>query len=62
MPGVFFRLGTGNKQKGSVHSGHHPAFDIDEDSLPIGVALLSAFALNYLHLQSLHESQGGEMC
>lgn len=62
VPGVFFRLGTGNKQKGSVHSGHHPAFDIDEDSLPIGVALLSAFALNYLHLQSLHESQGGEMC
>jgi amidohydrolase len=48
VPGVFFRLGVGNEDKNIVHPGHHPMFDIDEDALPIGVALLSTIALNYL--------------
>ncbi|MBP3039867.1 amidohydrolase [Bacillaceae bacterium Marseille-Q3522] len=47
VPGVFFRLGTGNKEKGIVHGGHHPLFDIDEEALPIGAALLSAFAIQF---------------
>lgn len=48
VPGVFFRLGVGNEQKNAIYPLHHPLFDIDEDGLPIGVALLSAVALNYL--------------
>lgn len=38
-PGAFFRLGSGNLEKGIIHDGHHCNFDIDEDCLSIGVAL-----------------------
>ncbi len=38
-PGAYFRLGCGNEEKGIIHDGHHCLFDIDEDSLAIGVAL-----------------------
>lgn len=48
VPGVFFRLGTGNEEKNATFPLHHPMFDIDEDALPIGVAMLSTFALRYL--------------
>lgn len=48
VPGVFFRLGVGNSEKNSQYPLHHPLFDIDEDALPIGVAMLSALALNCL--------------
>lgn len=48
VPGVFFRLGVGNPEKQTNYPLHHPMFDIDEDALPIGIAMLSAIALNYL--------------
>jgi amidohydrolase len=48
VPGVFFRLGVGNELKHAVYPLHHPLFDLDEDALPIGVAMLSSVALNYL--------------
>ncbi len=48
VPGVFFRLGVGNPEKNTTYPLHHPLFDVDEDALPIGIALLSATALNYL--------------
>ncbi|WNC14615.1 amidohydrolase [Brevibacillus brevis] len=48
VPGVFFRLGVGNTDKQTTYPLHHPMFDVDEDALPIGIAMLSAFALNYL--------------
>jgi amidohydrolase len=48
VPGVFFRLGVGNPDKNTLYPLHHPLFDIDEDALPIGIAMLSAMALNYL--------------
>lgn len=40
VPGVYFRLGTGNPEKGTELPLHHPRFDIDEDTLPIGTAVL----------------------
>ncbi|WP_134702430.1 M20 family metallopeptidase [Ammoniphilus sp. YIM 78166] len=49
VPGVFFRLGVGNPEKNTTYPLHHPLFDVDEDALPIGIALLSATALNYLN-------------
>ena len=37
-----------NEAKNATYPLHHPMFDIDEDALPIGVAMLTAFALRYL--------------
>lgn len=47
VPGVFFRLGVRNEAKEAVYPLHHPLFDIDEDALPLGVAMLSMVALNW---------------
>ena len=48
MPGCFMRLGTGNTAKGISSGLHTPTFDIDEDALPIGCAMLAAGALSEL--------------
>ncbi|WP_291255102.1 M20 family metallopeptidase [Fusobacterium sp.] len=39
VPGVFFNLGVGNISKGIVAPLHNDKFDIDEDSLELGVKL-----------------------
>lgn len=39
VPGAFFNLGVGNTQKGITAPLHNDKFDIDEDSLAIGVKL-----------------------
>ncbi|ACB86339.1 M20 metallopeptidase family protein [Natranaerobius thermophilus] len=49
VPGVFFRLGVRNEEKGITYPGHHPLFDIDEEALPIGSAIMAGLALNYLN-------------
>ncbi len=48
VPGCFFFVGAGNAAKGIVAAHHHPAFDLDEDALPIGVELLVRAARRYL--------------
>jgi amidohydrolase len=48
VPGAYFLLGTGNEAKGTTVSSHHPRFDIDEDALPAGAAVLAGSALAYL--------------
>ncbi|MEW6684825.1 MAG: amidohydrolase [Candidatus Edwardsbacteria bacterium] len=48
VPGALLRLGTRNKAKGVIYPWHHPKFNIDEDVLPIGAALLAKIALDYL--------------
>ncbi|MCR8635656.1 M20 metallopeptidase family protein [Paenibacillus radicis (ex Xue et al. 2023)] len=48
VPGLFFRLGVRNEEKGFIHPLHHPLFDLDEDSLPVGSAMLAQLALKYL--------------
>ena len=45
---AFFTLGAGNPAKGIVHPAHSSRFDLDEDSLPIGAAMLAGVALNFL--------------
>lgn len=47
-PGAFFTLGAGNEAKGIVHPAHSPRFDIDEDALPLGSALLAGVAARFL--------------
>jgi amidohydrolase len=44
----FYRLGTGNTEKGTTHSVHTPNFDIDEDALKISSGLMAFMALKQL--------------
>ncbi|PYZ99084.1 amidohydrolase [Alteribacter lacisalsi] len=48
VPGLMFRLGVGNKAKGIEAPLHHSKFDLDEDALPLGSAMLARFANKYL--------------
>jgi amidohydrolase len=44
-PGAYVFVGAGNKDKGMTEPHHSPRFQIDEDSLPLSVALVTASAL-----------------
>jgi amidohydrolase len=44
VPGTFFFLGAGNAAKRTDAPHHSSRFDIDEDALCTGIALMSAFA------------------
>ena len=44
----FYRLGTGNVEKGTTYSVHHPNFDVDEDALKISTGLMAYIALKQL--------------
>lgn len=48
LPSCFYRLGTGNVSKGITAAVHTPLFDIDEESLLIGMGLMSYIALRHL--------------
>jgi len=48
VPGFFFFLGVGNKAKGITAMVHTAEFDVDEESLVIGVKLMSNVVLDYL--------------
>ncbi|MBI5561146.1 MAG: amidohydrolase [Deltaproteobacteria bacterium] len=48
VPGVLFRLGVGNKKKGITSPLHSSTFDVDEDSIAVGVTLMSWIAAKYL--------------
>lgn len=45
IPCCFYRLGTANKAKGITHGLHTSKFDIDEDSLELGMGLMSWIAI-----------------
>ena len=40
IPGCFVMVGAGNEEKGIVNMCHHPQFDIDENCMIYGMALL----------------------
>jgi amidohydrolase len=48
-PGAFFNVGSRNEERGIVWGHHHPKFDVDEDSLGVGMAAMTATVLNYLN-------------
>ena len=48
VPSAYFELGVGNVEKGAVYPIHSPKFIADEDALPIGSAILSQTAVDYL--------------
>ncbi|ADL51373.1 M20 metallopeptidase family protein [Clostridium cellulovorans] len=47
-PSAFYVLGTRNEEKGIVHPAHGSLFDVDEDALPIGVAIQCTAAFEFL--------------
>ncbi|MEG1002549.1 MAG: amidohydrolase [Clostridium sp.] len=50
-PAAFYFLGTSNKDKGTNKSAHSSLFDIDEDALPLGVAIQCQAAFDYLTME-----------
>ena len=52
VPGVLMFLGTGNENIGSNFSHHHPRFNVDEDTLPLGVEMWVRSALNFFEKSS----------
>ena len=47
-PGFYYFLGVGNRAKGITAGWHTPDFDIDEESLVVGVKVMSNVLLDYL--------------
>ncbi len=52
IPGVYLRLGTGNRAKGTLFPLHNSKFDVDEDALPVGAGVLSHLAFSWLEKKS----------
>jgi amidohydrolase len=48
IPGFFYFLGVGNKAKGLAPAWHTADFDVDEESLVVGVKVMSNVLLDYL--------------
>jgi amidohydrolase len=48
IPGFFYFLGVGNKAKGITAMIHTPEFDVDEDSLVVGVKVMTNVVIDYL--------------
>jgi amidohydrolase len=48
VPGFFFFLGVGNKAKGISAAWHTAEFDVDEESLVVGVKVMTNVLLDYL--------------
>lgn len=47
VPGSFYRIGTGNEEKGIVHGLHTPRFTIDEDALRVAPGFMAYIASKY---------------
>jgi len=48
VPGTFMRIGCRNEEKGIIHKGHSPYFDVDESALAVGVEVLVEAVRSYL--------------
>ena len=48
VPGFYYFLGVGNTAKGIKAGWHTPDFDVDEESLVVGVNVMSNVLLDYL--------------
>ena len=46
IPGCFFRLGAGNKEKGITSNVHTPTFNIDESAIEHGMGMMAWLAIN----------------
>jgi metal-dependent amidase/aminoacylase/carboxypeptidase family protein len=48
VPGFYYFLGVGNRARGITAAWHTADFDIDEESLVVGVKVMSNVLLDYL--------------
>jgi amidohydrolase len=48
IPGFYYFLGVGNREKGITAGWHTPNYDVDEESLVVGVKVMSNILLDYL--------------
>jgi amidohydrolase len=48
VPGFYYFLGVGNRARGITAGWHTPDFDVDEESLVVGVKVMSNVLLDYL--------------
>lgn len=48
FPGVFFFLGSGGEESGSVYPWHHPKYNIDETCFTTGAALMASLVFQEL--------------
>jgi amidohydrolase len=48
IPGFYYFLGVGNKARGITAGWHTAEFDVDEESLVVGVKVMSTVLLDYL--------------
>ncbi|MDB6024225.1 MAG: amidohydrolase [Verrucomicrobiales bacterium] len=51
IPGVLFRLGSGNKAKGIVANQHTAEFDVDEECLVVGTKAMANTVFDFLERQ-----------
>lgn len=58
-PGAMFQVGSKNEDRGLVWGHHHPRFDIDEESLAVGLETMTVTVLKYLE-QGLLDIDGGK--
>lgn len=49
VPGAMFFLGVGNSRIGANRAWHDPRFKADEDAIPIGAAILTKSAIDFLN-------------
>lgn len=47
-PGFYFRLGVSNPEKGITGEIHTPLFDVDEECLKTGVAVMAGAVCDFL--------------
>lgn len=48
VPGMYFFVGAKDQTQDAYYPHHHPRFSIDEESLPLGAALLSSAVAHYV--------------
>jgi len=49
IPGAMVFIGAGNREAGIIHPHHHPCFNIDENSLAVGLKVLVLAGLGLLN-------------
>jgi amidohydrolase len=59
VPGFYYFLGVGNRERGITSGWHTPTFDVDEESLVVGVKVMSNVLLDYLERRGAGAKAGG---
>lgn len=48
VPGVFYFVGSGDAETKTNYPHHSPSFNVDDRAIPVGISVMSTFALNML--------------